>query len=354
MYKFHTGEWLWYFNAPAADISTPEELMRDAVVIKNNPEVKVFKKDGRFFKWEIPTDQNFIKQLRYRLFPRGKNEFAVLSSVAGAGFPVTEPVGFGCNGIQSVLVTVELSGFQPVSGFLSDLYEKGEEIPADFLYDWGEFIGRFIESGFYFPDFHCGNLMYNSREKRFALVDLYGVRKVYFQRQKRQKRMYFRHLKDAMPFLNSRQLFLVLQSAGWMKNGGDPDGFLQYAAVSVREFLPRRLKSLQGKNISLRPDGKAWDFAACDQYRLTPEEAEKVWKNALLCQLFGIPHLHLTRLGNDGILTGEKMFRENKAVDNEELTNRLIAAGLPAGEFAVVSRENQTAAVVDRRLLDCC
>ena len=118
-------------------------------------------------------------------------------------------------------------------------------------------------------------------------------------------------------------------------------------------MLKSYFTSLQGKNISLRPDGKAWDFAACDQYRLTTEEAEKVWKNALLCQLFGIPHLHLTRLGSDGILTGEKMFRENKAADNEELTNRLIAAGLPAGEFAVVSRENQTAAVVDRRLLDC-
>lgn len=351
MYKSRSGQWKWYFSVPVPGISTPAELMRDAAVIKDHPAVKVFKKDGYFFKWETPQEKHRLKKWCYRFSSRGRKEFKILQKVIRQGFAATEPLGFGCCGIQSVLITKELSGFQPVAGYLSDRYEKGEDIPADFLRSWGDFAGRFVVSGFYFPDFHCGNLMYHAGKKEFALVDLYGVRKVLFSRQRRQERMLFRQLKDAMVFLNDEQLFLVLQSAGWMERGGSPESFLEYAAQSVREFLPRRLKALRNRKFSLRPDGKKWNFAAGDQYRLTPAEVEKVWENALLCQLFGIPHIHLTGYSDDGVVSGEKFYIASGENDRQDLKKRLAAAGLPLDEFTVVFRENQTAAVADRRLL---
>ena len=61
MYKSRSGQWNWYFSVPMPEIKTPAELMQDAAEIKDHPDVKVFKKDGYFFKWETPQEKTPVK-----------------------------------------------------------------------------------------------------------------------------------------------------------------------------------------------------------------------------------------------------------------------------------------------------
>ncbi|MBE6355583.1 MAG: hypothetical protein E7058_00540 [Lentisphaerae bacterium] len=349
MYKFHADKWTWYFAAPPGEApGTPEELMRNAEVIKDVASVKVFRRDGKFFKWEIPDESGWLKRLRYRLVSRSKREYDTLSAVIRQDVAATVPLGYGECGCQSVLVTGELTGYQSVLGFLCGIYEKGENIAPEFLQMWGRFIKKFLATGFYFPDFHCGNLLYNAETQKFALVDLYGVRKVFFDRKRRQKRMIFRQLKDAMPFLADEELAVVLRESGVM----DMEAFLEYSVQAVREFLPRRLKYAAGATQLDRPDGKKWKFAQSQQWYLPEAAADKVWHNMLLCRFFGIPHLHLTRMPGGGVLEGEAGYGYAGNARSGYIMQRLAAAGLPPEDFSVVLNQKQMAVAVDRRLID--
>lgn len=354
LYKIQAGKWTWVFlqKPDKKDYFTaPDLLMQGAAVIKDVPSVKVFYRDGLFFKWEIAQNKRgSIGHLRKVLFPRNKKEFFTLCSLQKGHFPVTEPVGYAYCGNQSVLITGKADGVSVMS-YLCDMYEKGSGIPHEFLQAWGTFLNRFILSGFYFPDFHCGNLLYDPEKKSFSLVDVYGVRKVLFRRKQRQQRMFFRQLKDAMPFLDRSDLQLVLQKSGVVYGENNFTDFLGYSAGAVQEFLPRRLKNRKKSQFCLRPDGKKWNFRHTETTEIAPESVEEVRKHDILCQLFGIPGIHLAEIQENGTVIHEEICGEADDTSRLYLLSRLALAGLETDAFSVVLNHAGMPVVIDRRLL---
>jgi len=354
LHKIQAGKWTWIFlqKPEKKDYFTaPDLLMQGAVVLKDMPDVKVFHRDDLFFKWEIAQNGKFsFDSIRRILFPRNKKEFFTLCSLQKDHFPVTEPVGYAYCGNQSVLITGKAGGVSVMS-YLCDIYEQGSVVPKEFLQAWGAFLNRFILSGYYFPDFHCGNLLYDPEKKSFSLVDVYGVRKVFFRETQRQYRMFFRQLKDAMPFLDRSDLQLVLQTSGIVYGENNFTDFLGYSAGAVQEFLPRRLKNWKKSPFCLRPDGKKWNFRHTETTEIAPESVEKVRKHDILCQLFGIPRIHLAEIQENGTVVHEEICGEADDSSRVYLLSRLALAGLETDAFAVVLNHAKMPVVVDRRLL---
>ena len=102
---------------------------------------------------------------------------------------VVEPIAYGVCGTRSMLLTREEKDCRTVMEYLSARIMRGEKIPEQFLVGWSRFLARFIASGLYFPDFHCGNILYNEEKSRFVLVDPQGLRRNVLNRSERILRM---------------------------------------------------------------------------------------------------------------------------------------------------------------------
>ena len=352
-YKIVSENWTWFFLQEPENkdyYTAPGILMKGAAVVCDRQDVKVFHRDGLFFKWEISSAERFsFRRIRELLSPRSKREFFTLLRMKNTRFPVTEPVAFAYNGIQSLLVTRKVEA-DSVTGYLCDKYEKGEALSKEFLERWGDFLHQFMHSGFYAADFHSGNLLFHRETNDFCLVDVYGIRKVLFRRQQRQQRMFFRHLMVASPFIKQSDLEYILQKSGVVFGQENFIKYLRYSKDSVMEIFRRRLGKREKSNIILRPDGKKWNFLHTEKSMIPPGEVEEVRTRDYLCRLFGIPGICLTEIYDDGTVVHEKICGAAEEADRLALLSRLAFAGLPAEQYRIVLNQTGNPAAVDQRL----
>ena len=329
MFHMKSGEWKWYFSDKISSFTPPPDpidLLADADIIKDVPGTLVFRRNGFFFKWEKYPSGNWGKRLKRYLFPRSAKEFAALCRLQKQELIVTPPEAYAVGKNAGILVTREIAGSLSVMEYICRKYEKNEALTKEFLSSWGKFWGDFINSGFYFPDFHCGNVLFVEAEQRFVLVDLYGVRKPLIIRSKQKERMIFRQLKDSMEFFSDKELKLVLQSAGIAENEEQFFSYLRLHAAMADDVLKRRLRSFDEYAVRRRPDRKEWSFQETDQ-RILPEEViEEIWMDDFALQHHGIPHLHLVkRCGNK--LELEKCFSSASEKEEFSLRKRLEISG---------------------------
>ena len=248
MYRVKSGSWIWFWQE-LADWNRlgphPEEMTAETKLVKANPVRGVFRRDGYFCKLEMPECRNPATFWRAVLFPRARREFYSALALDVAGIPVTPPVGYGQALTCSMLITREVPGAMTANAWFQEQFVRGGGDPAEFLRRWAAFLHQLLASGFYHPDFHGGNLLYQPESGAFTLVDVYGVRRRWFSRASGRRRMIMA-LREFREILNREQLLDLLQFCGAANDRGEAkrwhDDLLRYAAARTRRELPRRLK----------------------------------------------------------------------------------------------------------------
>lgn len=248
MYRVKSGNWIWFWQE-LEDWNRlgphPEEMTADTVLVKANPVRGVFRRDGYFCKLEMPACRNPVTFWRAVLFPRARREFYSALALDVAGIPVTPPVGYGQALTCSMLITREVPEAVTANAWFQKQFVRGGGDPEMFLRSWGEFLRKLLASGFYHPDFHGGNLLYQPESQSFILVDVYGVRRRRFFRGLGRRRMIMA-LREFREILNREQLLNGLQLCGAAKDRQEAeqwhDELLQYAAARTQRELSRRLK----------------------------------------------------------------------------------------------------------------
>lgn len=336
MYHFNSGAWRWIFLTPPADVSfftDPETMSRESLIVKNHPDVLVFKYENMFFKWEKSRKKTFSAAVKARLRPRAYREFKTLCRLAAAGLTVTAPIGCGICKKGSILITRSEDNAVPVWSYFCDQFEQKKSIPEEFLDIWGRFIGNFIAAGFYSADFHAGNLLFNESEKRFILVDVYGTQKSLFRTaEKKVMRMIFRQLKDVSCFMSQEMIDRVLDGINAAGCRINKESFPAFCTASVREFLPRRMKNFDPElSLVRRPDGKTWNIET-EEIKGEKSAVEKLRKTNFLLNLYGIPHLLATGY-SDNTVSREKINGPASEECSASLRKRLEAAGFRSEDF---------------------
>ncbi len=163
-----TTDWKWEFasETAAAELgSTPQNLLETAEPVKANPVRKVFRSGEFYLKLDLrPGD-------------RLSREWRSAALLATRHIPMVEHLALGRASCGELLITRALpDAIQAGTYFHRSCLRDG--VPAEeFAESLAEFARQIIGSGLFHPDFHCGNVLYLPERNKFALVDVYGVRK---------------------------------------------------------------------------------------------------------------------------------------------------------------------------------
>lgn len=335
MFHLKLGEWHWHCSDKFKDFTPPadpSDLLGEVENVQKRRRSVVFCRNGLFFKWEKYSPCGLIKLCKRYLSPSIAKEFFTLRKLQRCGFAVTPPVAYAVSKNAGIWVTQEVAGARSVMEYICQKYEKNEVLTKEFLTSWGKFWGAVLNSGFYFYDFHSGNMLYVEQEQRFVLVDVQGVRKPWIISRKQKERMILKHIRDVMEFLSIDNLKIVLKSSGIAENEKEFSKFIQFYAIKAEETLKRHLRTFDEYTIRHRPDRKEWNFPETDE-RILPEDViDDIWMNDFALQRHGIPHLHLLeRNGNN--LKIEKRFSAAPQDEEMVLRKRLEAAGYDPNSY---------------------
>lgn len=215
MYKRTGNSWNWYINDErliSLIAENPQQLMKNSTLVKQDEgQTTVFCRDGFFFKWYNYPYKNLLRKIRYVCCSRAEREYRAVCLCQEYGFPVSPPAGYGACGTQSILVTGELAGYVTVG----ELFRKNAgNLDEQFLLKYSDFVSRCIDSGLFFPDFHCDNIMYSGEKKAFALIDMYGVRRMRGKNRRKQFRMLMAQISGIGKFLPADKFFYMLRESG--------------------------------------------------------------------------------------------------------------------------------------------
>ena len=186
LHKVTANEWTWHLKDPAAlnpwFFSLKESIGRGTV--KKNNVRTVFVADselGRcFVKYERPNDWRGCLKAFFR--SKALAELNSAQILAEHGVPVVEYWGWGRRGTETMLISKALVGavdarFLWFSGGL----QQNERLAL--LDGLAAFLRGLLESNLYHPDLHLGNLLVLPDQKKFVLVDPYGIRPIRWKTQ---------------------------------------------------------------------------------------------------------------------------------------------------------------------------
>ena len=362
-----SDKWQWHFakNGSAKSFDgDPADLSGAKQVRDMNGERTVYYRNGCYFKLYHRRCHGLFDRLRERLSPAAKQEFGAIMCLRRHGLDVVEPVAFGVCGTSSMLITREEKNCCSVLEYLRDRILRGQQIPESFLLNWSRFLARFIRSGLYFPDFHCGNILYNEEKTRFVLVDPFGLKRNTVNRTERIYRMLKREfglIFESVPKPRIVQMFAEIFPS-------DPEGayrrVLEYSAEYVRKSSMRggkRLKRFRAGAATLVRDGIRIKYAGCEvpfpledteRIALPPEAANELWERDYILSLYHLPLLRVAARDekDPGILYRRKAGEgEVTSEEREYLFEHLKLTGFDRAEFDCCLDLNGTALLRDRK-----
>lgn len=164
------ADWSWTFASPAAAAELgprPELLIQTAAPVKASPVRKVFRAGEFYLKLDL------------RQGNRLSREWDSATLLAARHIPMVEHLALGRSSRGQLLITRALpDAVQAGVYFFRNCLRDGA--PAEeFAGALAGFARQIISSGLFHPDFHCGNVLYLPERHKFALVDVYGVRKAF-------------------------------------------------------------------------------------------------------------------------------------------------------------------------------
>ncbi len=242
MIRVRSANWLWHF-LELEDWNRlgprPEQHDESTEQVKANPVRAVFRRDGFYFKLEMPETGNPVSFWRAVLFPRARSEFHSALALKKAGVPVVDAVGFGQSMTCSMLISREFPGALSVNDYFEREFGLGGRDPEAFLDSWCGFIRKMLDSGFLHPDFHNGNVLYAPERNEFALVDVYGVRR----RPGFHRRKMGRILREVREYLDDEAFARLVGRCEF--DAAFADELLRYGAAHARREWPKRLKQFR-------------------------------------------------------------------------------------------------------------
>ncbi len=345
MIRVKSAGWVWHF-LELEDWNLlgprPDRCDDGTEQVKINPVRAVFRRDGFYFKLEMPEANNPLTFWRAVLFPRARSEFHSALALKAAGVPVVDAIGFGQSLTCSMLITREFPGALSVNAYFEREFGRGGGDPEAFLAEWCVFIRRMLDSGFFHPDFHNGNILYAPKRGEFALVDVYGVRRTCLRG--RARRVMGRILREVREYLDDAALVRLAARCGF--DAAYADGLLRYGAQSAWREWPKRLKQFRADyakfvqvegDLRLRLDRARQPLAAAgslgdfDCIEADPAVLEELYERDFELELNHIPRRRVVAYDR----AGGKLFVERITVGGFEpyLVRRLEIAGLPPGGF---------------------
>jgi hypothetical protein len=301
--------------------------------VKVNPVRTVFKVNDLFFvKMEQP--EGFWRKLRGFLAPKAKREFATGFELEMSGVPVVKHLGWGHRGGSSMLLTEAFPNAVSVLQYWNEQIIHGHIRSIDFLPQLAEFLNLFLLSGFFHPDFHLGNILYNPQDKSFALVDVYGIRRPenLSSRQKKRHQHIIFELKDGITDKQAVGLIIQLGFADdensaakvWEKglhrevefaNAVWPkrkvqilDNYHKFVMKLQFDETIYLLRKNPGGNLAVNFDQvpDCLNGNNFDVVRLPASQAEDIWLKSFRLELLGIDHIRPLGFEKNNILYFEK------------------------------------------------
>lgn len=179
--KTTINNWIWEIDDPGlleywfSDF----ENFRKENSIKSNPEREVFfiiiEGKKYFVKYSHPT--SLLQKTRSKINPKSATEFNSSKLLEMSGIPTSKVIGWGKNGTESMLITEAVPESIDARKYWFSIEYRDFARRKTFLAKFTNFLCKFMESGFYHPDFHLGNLLVTGHggNIKFTLIDPYGV-----------------------------------------------------------------------------------------------------------------------------------------------------------------------------------
>lgn len=286
-------------------------------VVKSNKVRTVFKVEDKYF---VKIDRPSRLDHRVRAYFRCKAEveFKTAMLLEKAGLPLVKYSGWGRRGQHSMVFSEAMTDAVSLQSFIVNHFELGGADYSGFLLPFTEFLRKIFKSGFYHPDFHVGNILFDRIRGNFALVDVYGINR---------PRVFSQSKLDAMQrvvfglknILSDREMVNLIMELGIRRDRNDAtqyyyDGLGAEAAQVVETWHKRRRQILgkyhkfitsvkcQGEEYLLRHTAAAEPFIAVaalpdllahehmDKVVLRHYDALRLWLNSFKLQFFGIAH----------------------------------------------------------------
>ena len=166
-------KWKWHIPDAAVASAVRGLALTDACLVKSSSVRAVYHSGDFFLKFEFGT--GFMKSLRNIMRPKARREYEIGRSLAAAGIPAVECLGWGRLGGTNVLVTRALSGSVSVDEHYYTRIVCGGEDPDGIVSEIAAYLRKFFEAGFLHRDLHFGNILYDPDKHAFALVDLIAI-----------------------------------------------------------------------------------------------------------------------------------------------------------------------------------
>ena len=365
-----SDKWQWYWASgepPEISGFDPADLAGAKPVRDMEGERTVYYRDGFFFKLYHSRCRRLSEKLRERLSPSAGREFRAVMRLRRHGLAAVEPVAWGVCGTRSMLITREEKDCCSVMEYLDRRLSGGGQVPESFLIDWSRFLARFIACGFYVPDFHCGNILYNEAADRFVLVDPLGLKRNIFNRSDRIRRMLKRQFGVVFDFAPKTLLVRMLAEI----DPADPEGayrrLMTYNADYVKTSCMRRGKRLKrfraGAATLVANNGIRVKYSHCEvpfslegteKFALPRAAADELWERDYILSLYRLPLLRVVARGGEEILYRRQAMRggEVSAADREDLFERLALTGFSRTDFDCCLDLAGRAVLRDRKFAD--
>ena len=166
-------KWDWHIPDAAVATAVRGLALTDDRLVKRSSVRAVYHCGDFFLKFEFGT--GLMTSFRNRLHPKARQEYGIGRSLAAAGIPAVECLGWGQLGGTNVLVTRALPDCVSVDEYYYTHIVCSGEDPDGIVSEIAAYLRKFYDAGFLHRDLHFGNILYAPAKHAFALVDLIAI-----------------------------------------------------------------------------------------------------------------------------------------------------------------------------------
>ena len=200
-------------------VAEVEAMFREAVPVKRSAVREVRRHGDYFIKFDRRNNHGFAR------------EFATARRLKEAGLPVVNHLFCGQGENGHYLVTGSFADSVAVDDFLRT------ELPdMAFFETIADLAKSLLGKGFLHADFHLGNLLYNTRSRTFALVDVRQVRQMpLWLLNNLPESSRFHVLTEFRGVLRRRELLQLFRRVGVAKPGNFYEDMLSADNAAIRD-----------------------------------------------------------------------------------------------------------------------
>ena len=166
-------KWEWHIPDAAVASDVRGLALTDGSLVKRSSVRAVHHCGDYYLKFEFGT--SLMTSFRNRLHPKARQEYEIGRSLAAAGIPAVECLGWGRLGGTNVLITRALPGCVSVDEYYYTHIVLGGEDPEGIVSEIAVYLRKLFDAGFLHRDLHFGNILYDPAGHAFALVDLIAI-----------------------------------------------------------------------------------------------------------------------------------------------------------------------------------